>query len=35
MLKISYSGYLGLFPEISAQITAEMCVAARNRKKNH
>jgi len=34
MLKISYAGCLGLSPAISAQFTLEMCVAARNRKKN-
>jgi len=27
MLKISYAGYLGLFPMISAQFTFERCVA--------
>jgi len=30
MLKISYTGCLGLYPVISAQFTLEMCVAARD-----
>jgi len=34
MLNISYTGCLGLFPAILAQFALEMCVAARNRKKN-
>jgi len=33
MLKISYAGFLGLSPAISAQFTFEMRVAAQNRKK--
>jgi len=33
MLKISYAGCLGLYPVISAQVTREMYVAARNREK--
>jgi len=33
MAKISYAGCLGLSRAISAQITFEMCVAARNREK--
>jgi len=33
MLKISYAGWLGLSPAISAQFTLEMCVAAQNREK--
>jgi len=33
MLKISYTGCVGLFPAILAQFTFEMRVAARNRKK--
>jgi len=32
MLKISFSGCLGLFSTISAQFTLEMRVAAQNRK---
>jgi len=35
MLKISYTGCLGLSPTISTQFTFEMCVVAQNRKKNH
>jgi len=35
MLKISYAGCLGLSLVISAQFALKMCVAARNRKKNH
>jgi len=31
MLKISYVGYLGLSPAISAQFAPEMCVAVQNR----
>jgi len=31
MLKISYAGCLGLSTSILAQLTFEMCVAARNR----
>jgi len=33
MLKISYAGYLGLFPAGSPQFTLEMRVAAQNREK--
>jgi len=33
MLKISYAGWFGLSPAISAQFTFEIRVAARNRKK--
>jgi len=33
MLKISFSGCLGLSPVISTQFTLEMCVAATNREK--
>jgi len=33
MLKISYTGCLGLSPAISVQFTIEMCVAAQNREK--
>jgi len=33
MLKLSYSGCLGLSGMVSAQFTLEMCVAARNREK--
>jgi len=33
MLKISYTGCLGLSPAISAQFTLEMCVAAWNHEK--
>jgi len=33
MLKISYAGFLGLSPAISAQSTLEMHVAAQNREK--
>jgi len=33
MLKISYTGCLGLSLAILAQFTPEMCVAARNREK--
>ena len=33
MLKISYAGCFGLSPAILAQLTLEMHVAARNRKK--
>jgi len=35
MLKISYSGCLGLSPAISAQFTLEIRDAGQNRKKNH
>jgi len=33
MLKISYTGFLGLSPAISAQFSLEMCVAVRNHEK--
>jgi len=33
MLKISFAGCLRLSPAISAQITLEMCVAAKNHEK--
>jgi len=35
MLKILYTGCLGLSPAISSQFGVEMCVAAENRHKNH
>jgi len=35
MRKISYTGRLGLYLAISAQFALEMCVAARNHKRNH
>jgi len=33
MLKISYTGCLGLSPAISSQFSAEMCAASKNCKK--
>jgi len=33
MLKISYAGFIGLSPAVSAQFTLEMRVAAQNREK--
>jgi len=35
MVKITYAGYLGLPPAISAQFTLEMCVAAWKSRKIH